>query len=232
MLGVIRTIPRMSARRGCSLGRSSGLGCSQVRNYASESENKDKKINLKGFVTVGIFASIILTQVVDAVQKEKPMPRSMSESEYFRQQQRLKRKASRFTEEDKQVYFLKGQSAKDVKIPGINVVDPEALVEQEKNDESSMFHALLNDPGLNQVPRGLVIDLIGKYLGSQPNGKFLVLNFPSDVKESTQFEEKIVTIKNLIALKDQDVDDVVKYYNTVQKVKEINSVSDLNTILN
>lgn len=196
----------------------------QARSYASKPQKE--KINLRGFITVGIFASIILTQVVDAVNQEKPLPRSMSETEYYRQQQRLKRKTSLFTPEEKEVYFLKGIPSVP-QLDGVVVIDPSQLLEQERNDESSKYHALLNDPDYKQIPRGLVVDLIGKKLGSQPDGKFVILDFPGDTKESTQFEEKVVQIKGLVYPKNSAADDVVKYYKTVDKVKELGSPDEL-----
>jgi hypothetical protein len=228
MFAIKSAVPRVSILRSIRRTEVSNFVHFQARSYASE-QKKEKTINLKGFITVGIFASIILTQVVDAVQKEKPLPRSMSEAEYYRQQQRLKRKVSLFTDEQKQVYFLKGVALPDIQLDGVTVIDPKKLVADEKKDESSKYHALLNDT--DQIPRGLIVDLISKYLGSQPDGKFLVLNYPSDIKESTQFEDKVVTIKKLIALKQDAVDDVVKYYKTVDKVGEIDSLDELKQIV-
>jgi hypothetical protein len=228
MFAIKPALPRVSILRSVRRTEASNFVRFQARSYGSE-QKKEKTINLKGFITVGIFASIILTQVVDAVQKEKPLPRSMSEAEYYRQQQRLKRKVSLFTDEQKQVYFLKGMVSPDIQLDGVTVIDPKKLVEDEKKDESSKYYALLNDT--DQIPRGLIVDLISKYLGSQPDGKFLVLNYPTDIKESTQFEDKVVTIKKLIALKQDAVDDVVKYYKTVDKVGEIDSLDEIKQIV-
>lgn len=232
MFGVKRLSARVLGLRSGIRPQFTSFPRVPARCYASKSSS-DNKINLKGFITVGIFASIILTQVVDAVLKEKPRPRSMSEAEYYRQQQRLKRKVARFTDAHKQVYLLKSDkplSADDVKLDNVTVIDPKELVQAEKDDDTSKFHALLNDPELRDIPRGVVIDLILKYLESHPDGKYLVLNFPTDIKESTQFEDKVVTVKKLISLNAQGIDDLVKYYKTVDKVKDISSISELKTV--
>ncbi|CDR44443.1 CYFA0S14e02784g1_1 [Cyberlindnera fabianii] len=236
------TLTRLAIPRdGLSLRAVSAVplyGSHALRSYSTApkqeekaDDKKDKKVNFRSFITVGIFASIILTQVVDAVNKEKPRPRSLSESEYYQQQARLRRKVSRFTPDNKEVYFVKAAEKVEksqIRADGFTVIDPSDLVEMEKNDEHSKFHALLNDPSTTTIPRGVVIDLIGNFLATQPDGKFVVLNFPSDIKESTQFEDKIVTIKSLINVgQSETTDDVVKYYKTVDKVNQVSSVADI-----
>lgn len=185
-------------------------------------DQKNKTVDFRTFVTVAIFGSIILTQVVDAVVKEKPRgQKGMSEAEYYKLQQRLKRKVALFTPEEKEVLLFKDATVKDVNVTelskqGIDVINPLDLVESEKNDKESKYYDLLNDPDLKQLPRGLTVELIGKALKNSPNSKFIVIGFPQDVKEAIQFEDKIVTVKNLVVSGNAD-DDVFKYYKTVNK---------------
>lgn len=193
----------------------------------------------RNFVAIGIISYVILAQVVEAVNKENPKPRSMSESEYQKQQMKLKRRKAFFSQDDKKVWFVKSdadeESLKNLKLDGFEVINPNDLIEAEKKDEESLFNALLNDPETKKLPIGLLVDLILKKLKSSESKEFIVINYPPDIKESVKFEEKVVTIKKLIHLKksetEQEDDDVVKYYKTVGKVDEIKSTDDISSHL-
>ncbi|CCH44680.1 hypothetical protein BN7_4248 [Wickerhamomyces ciferrii] len=199
------------------------------------SKDPNKSVRFRNFIAIGIISWVILAQVVEAVNKEQKGSRSMSESEYFKQQMKLKRRKALFTQEEKQVYFVKADKnqddLKELKLDGFELIDPSKLVEREKNDKESLYNALLNDPDTKTLPTGLLVDLISKELKNNESKKFVVINYPPDIKESVKFEEKAVTIKKLIHLSDDKEskveDDVLKYYNTVNKVQTIESTEDL-----
>jgi hypothetical protein len=193
-------------------------------------------IDFRTFISVSIFASILLTQVVDAVNQEKPRGQrgGMSEAEYYKQQQRLKRKIAMFSPDEKQVLLWKNGEISQIgnieqlNEHGVAVIDPVKLVDLEKQDKESKFYDLLNDPELKELPRGLVVDLIGKFIKESKQEKFLVVGFPPDVKESIKFEDKIVTIKNLVITDQSDEnDDVYRYYKTVNKSKKVDTIQEV-----
>ncbi len=152
---------------------------------------------------------------------------------------KLKRRKAIFTQDEKSVWFLKSddpEKLKSLKIDGFEILDPNVLLEKEKQDKDSLYYALLNDAEYETLPTGLLVDLISKQLKASDSKKFIVINYPSDIKESVKFEEKVVTVKKLIHLKSSqdkgdDDDDVVKYYKTVNKVDEIKSDKDITKLL-
>ncbi|CAM9024419.1 unnamed protein product [Wickerhamomyces anomalus] len=205
----------------------------------SSKPDPDRGPRFRNFIALGIISYVILAQVVEAVNKENPRNKSMSESEYFKQQMKLKRRKAIFTQDEKSVWFLKSddpEKLKSLKIDGFEILDPNVLLEKEKQDKDSLYYALLNDAEYKTLPTGLLVDLISKQLKASDSKKFIVINYPSDIKESVKFEEKVVTVKKLIHLKSSqdkgdDDDDVVKYYKTVNKVDEIKSDKDITKLL-
>lgn len=211
--------------------RLSGIRCQSTK------PDPNRGPRFRNFIAIGIISYVILAQVVEAVNKNNPKPKTMSEREYQIQQLKLKRRKAFFTQDDKNVWFVKSntdeQSLEGLKLDGFEVINPNDLIEAEKKDETSLFNALLNDPETKEIPVGLIVDLILKKLKSSESKKFLVINYPTDIKESVKFEEKVVTIKKLIYLKnsEKDDDDVVKYYKTVGKVDEVESTNDISNHL-
>jgi len=224
----------------CHTSPTSQLFRSPAKRFASSKPssskpNPDRGPRFRNFIALGIVSYVILDQVIAVVQKENPNPKTMSESEHFKQQMKLKRRKAIFSQDDKQVWFIKAEgdaqeSLKGLNINGFEVIDPSALIEREKKDEESLFNALLNDPETKKIPTGLLVDLILKELQKSSGKKFVVINYPTDIKESVKFEEKVVTIKKLIHLANEqngESDDVVKYYKTVNKVDEFKTTQDI-----
>lgn len=211
-----------------------------TRRYLSERSkpDPDKGPRFRNFIAIGIISYVILAQVVEAVNKQNPRPKSMSESEYIKQQMKLKRRKALFTQEQKSVWFIKSDDSeglKSLKIDGYEIIDPSVLLDHEKQDKDSLYHALLNDPTF-KIPTGLVVDLIAKKLQASEGTKFIVINYPDNIKESVKFEERIVTIKKLIHLTSNEgskseEDDVVKYYKTVNKVEDVQTDEELSKLL-
>ncbi|KAH3675880.1 hypothetical protein WICMUC_002450 [Wickerhamomyces mucosus] len=208
-------------------------------NQQKQSDKKsESSVNFKNFIAVGIISSIILTQVVEAVNKESPnrSSRSISEAEYARQQQRLKRRVALFSDQDNlSVRFLwSDKDIGDLYLPGFEIIDSLKLIEEEKGNKDSKYYDLLNDPSF-QIPRGLINELVKKKLieaKQDENGpkKFIIIldkNTNYDMKDFIQFEDRVITIDNFIILNSEKLHDAQRYYQTVKKVLKVDSVDEL-----
>ncbi|KAH3684980.1 hypothetical protein WICPIJ_004059, partial [Wickerhamomyces pijperi] len=211
---------------------------SSTQRFNKQTNNKsEKSVNFRNFISVGIISTIILVQVVDAVNDSntgnRNAGRSMSEHEYARQQARLKRKKAVFDEDDIEVKFLwsdKGIS-RSLSVPGYQVINPLQLIEEEKQNKESRFYDLLNEKDF-VIPRGLVNDLVKNKLLAEAGKKkkFIVvvddaLNY--DMKDFIQFEDKVKTIDKFVVLNSDTLHDAQRYYQTVKKVAKIDSLDQL-----
>lgn len=228
-------LARAYAGRADGPGSGSGPGPAQDPQAAS-----NRGPGLKNLIAIGILGTIVLVKVVDTINEQNPRPRSLTESEYRKQQQRLKRLKCMFRPDEKPVYLLRARGGKVSKsevqqlkqFSQFEIVDPDELVNREKSDPNSQYFSLLNDPSIKKLPFGLKSALIGAYLKQhdQPGTNFLVINFPENIKESVKFEENIVTIKKLLDVNETGssaYNELVSYYKTVDKVVSASSLDQL-----
>lgn len=130
---------------------------------------------------------------------------------------------------------------------GAKVIDLNELVERQL--EGGKYHILLkenletHDPKANgfaysftyRLKPGiftqLVSDEIKKEKDADPGaGRFLLLNYPPNIKEAIKFEQNVCSRDTLLVLKDEEDNNVVEYFETVDKIKHVKDLPKLDPL--
>lgn len=130
----------------------------------------------------------------------------------------------------------------------VKIIDPQQLVEIERQDESRRYSILLNDLHKNNepLPTGLITALvkaeIGLYINTSQgiyDTNFILKNYPKNTSEASKFETDIASIEKVFGLKNEITDvkgtakdvrnlhNVVSYFETVGKSDLVDDVKDI-----
>ncbi|GMM33382.1 Aim36 protein [Saccharomycopsis crataegensis] len=215
----------------------------RVQKTSSSGERGPK---FRYLIMIGVVSYGALLLAIDGVDKNRPKNK-FSEEEYDQLvQDGLKRKQKAIADNERVNVFLlpratEAQTSEEelTKLGAdVKAIKLDDLIQEEKKDKESRYGPLLIECELydTKVPVGTYSSMIGTKLQElkETSGtkNFVVIGFPGSISESIKFEDKIVTVKNLITFDDDSSkDDVVSYYNTVQKVKRISSLDQLNGLV-
>ncbi|CDK28207.1 unnamed protein product [Kuraishia capsulata CBS 1993] len=217
----------------------------QKRTYAGFAAN-DKGPQFRHFLAVGLVGTMIFGLVVKRIDEQDSSSslakrkNSFSEEEwdaYLKTQQRTKM----FEEGDfylvPQGKNLKGVQDVIAKVSAEGsepvVVDLNKLIKAQLEDPNSKYGTLLRQSFESEEPEapgceykfnytlahGIFTQLVKRELETKKDSKvFVLLNYPNNIKEAIKFETDIATCTKLLVLDDDSKDDVIDYFQTVDKV--------------
>lgn len=132
----------------------------------------------------------------------------------------------------------------------VKVIDPQELLEKEKQDETRRYCYLLQDLEKRKkpIPHGLLTALVKEEVSFYINTSqgiydtnFILKNYPQDTQEASKFETDIANLEKVVVLKNdikclpegktaRDIDNVLSYFETVDKSEALDNVEDLKSI--
>ena len=110
-------------------------------------------------------------------------------------------------------------------------IDPLNVVEQYRNKPDNPYEALLNElydkygkeKYFEKLPPGMLVMLIGRYMKEvcRPNDRVIITDFPNTIQDAIKFENEVSVISKILVPNASTESDICKYYQTVNKVKEL-----------
>lgn len=208
-----------------------------VRLYSSKSVDSSKKSDeapgFKKIFLIGIIGSLVFAQVARSLDKNKPKT-TYSEQEFDDVMSGLRRRIALFPEGQLDVQF---SIPNEKKIPSKIIdhydicIDPLNVVEQYRNKPDNPYEALLNElydkygkeKYFEKLPPGMLVMLIGRYMKEvcRPNDRVIITDFPNTIQDAIKFENEVSVISKILVPNASTESDICKYYQTVNKVKEL-----------
>ncbi|CUS22055.1 LAQU0S04e07140g1_1 [Lachancea quebecensis] len=190
---------------------------------------KDELPSFTKIALVGVVGTIIFAEAVKSLDKNQPK-NSYSESEYAEVVKNMKRR---------KVMFPPGELKVQIAVQGVSpgnfhghdkIVDPFEVVETYRKIENDKYQPLLNDlkntygdQYIKNLPQGLLVMLIGRYLkdNCQKGDNVLVVDFPLDMNDAIKFENEISVVDKVLFSSSEADTNLAKYYQTVNKVEVV-----------
>lgn len=203
------------------------------RNYSTKSPRGDELPSFKKIAVVGLLGTVIFVQTVKSIEKRKPKT-SYSEAEFENTMAGLRRRIVLFPQGQFNLNFvLPGVRLKAQQLEGdqVKVISPSEVIEYYRTLAGSKYEALLNDlrnqhgpeSYAEKLPPGMTVMLLGRYMKEKcsPGDTLYIIDFPTNIKDAIKFENEVAVVNAVFASeKDQD-SDIIKYYQTVEKVEVV-----------
>lgn len=220
-----------------------------VRSASSEfGGKKDSGFNIMNFVVVALIGTGIFGVVVhrvdlqDSTKSMLKRKNTFTDQEWEQYMSSIKRKVLLFNP-SVQVYCVPSPDEKKVaqlksKIPNLKTVDLNDIIKDEIENHQERFGSLLSSHLVSsengyqfnsRLASGIFTKLMRLRLEElktpDANDKYLLLNYPNNLKELIKFESDVAVVKKLILFK-QESNDISDYFDTVNKVSKISKIDD------
>ncbi|AGO12750.1 AaceriADR282Cp [[Ashbya] aceris (nom. inval.)] len=198
------------------------------RPYASKAPRSDEMPSAWKMAAVAVISTFIFVQTARSIDRSKPQT-EFSEEEFRKVRSGLKRRVTLFEPNELEVLAVLANVPTDkIRAPaGAHVVRVLQALERFRTDKEDKYHALLEelhaqhgDEYPAHLPKGAAVALLGRYIKEvcKAGDSVVLLGFPQNMQEAIQFESEVAVISTLVAPQGSEESQLVKYFNTVNKV--------------